>query len=109
LNVPVFSWLMLGGRCRNCKEGISPRYMVVEILTGALFLACYSHFGLTLSALKFCALGFLLLGLIFTDAETFLLPDKMTLPGLAIGILFSLLVPVNDLASQLLGGVVSLP
>ena len=52
---------------------------------------------------------FLLLGLIFTDAETQLLPDKMTLPGLALGLVFSLLVPVNDLASQLLPGVVSLP
>ncbi len=109
LNVPVLSWLMLGGRCRNCKVGISPRYIVVEMLTGVLFLACYAHFGLTLAAFKYCILGFLLLGLIFTDAETFLLPDKMTLTGLAIGIVLSLIVPVNDLASQLLSGAVSLP
>jgi leader peptidase (prepilin peptidase)/N-methyltransferase len=108
-NVPVFSWLLLGGRCRNCKVRISPRYLLVEVLTAALFLACYAYFGPTLAALKYCILGFLLLGLIFTDAETYLLPDKMTLPGLAIGIVFSLIVPVNDLASQLLGGVVSLP
>ena len=73
------------------------------------FLACYAYFGLTLAALKYCVLGFLLLGLIFTDAETFLLPDKMTLTGLGIGIIFSLIVPVNDLASQLLSGTVSLP
>jgi leader peptidase (prepilin peptidase)/N-methyltransferase len=58
---------------------------------------------------KYCAFGFLLLGLIFTDAETQLLPDKMTLPGLALGLLFSLVVPVNDLASQLLPALVSLP
>src|SRR6266516_7532713 len=108
-NVPVLSWLLLRGRCRHCKARISARYLVVELLTGALFLACYAYFGLTLAALKYCVLGFLLLGLIFTDAETFLLPDKMTLPGLAIGILFSLIVPVNDLASQLLSGAVSLP
>ena len=108
-NIPVFSWLLLRGRCRNCKVSISPRYLMIELLTGALFLACYAYFGLTLTALKYCILGFLLLGLIFTDGETYLLPDKMTLPGLAIGIVFSLIVPVNDLASQLLGGVVSLP
>jgi leader peptidase (prepilin peptidase)/N-methyltransferase len=103
------SWLVLRGRCRNCKVRISPRYLIVELLTGALFLACYAHFGLTLATLKYCVFGFLLLGLIFTDAETHLLPDKMTLPGLALGLLFSLLVPVNDLASQLLPGLFSLP
>ena len=108
-NVPVLSWLILLGRCRNCRERISPRYLLVEILTGALFLACYAYFGWTLAALKYCAFGFLLLGLIFTDAETHLLPDKMTLPGLALGLVFSLFVPVNDLASQLLPGMVSLP
>jgi len=108
-NIPVLSWLLLRGRCRNCKVRISTRYLVVEILTGAIFLACYAHFGTSLATLKYCAFGFLLLGLIFTDAETQLLPDKMTLPGLALGLVFSLLVPVNDLASQLLPGVVSLP
>lgn len=108
-NVPVLSWLILGGRCRHCKARISPRYMVVELLTGAIFLACYAHFGLTLATLKYCAFGFLLLGLIFTDAETQLLPDKLTLTGLGLGLVFSLFVPVNDFVSQLLPGVISLP
>ena len=108
-NVPVLSWLLLRGRCRNCKAPISPRYLLIELLTGALFVACYAYFGMTLATLKYCVFGFLLLGLIFTDAETKLLPDKLTLPGLALGLIFSLLVPVNDLASQFLPGVVSLP
>jgi leader peptidase (prepilin peptidase)/N-methyltransferase len=77
------------------------------VLTGLLFLGCYSHFGLTLAALKCAVLGYLLLGLIFTDAETKLLPDAMTLPGLALGIAFSLVVPVNDLASRIMPGLVS--
>src|SRR4029079_13486030 len=63
----------------------------------------------SLATLKSCIFGFLLLGLIFTAAETQLLPDKMTLPGLALGLVFSLVVPVNDLTSQLLPGLVSLP
>ena len=108
-NLPVLSWLILGGRCRQCKARISPRYLLIELLTGILFLACYWYFGLTLSTLKYCVFAFLLLGLIFTDAETKLLPDKMTLPGVALGIVFSMLVPVNDLASQFLPGVVNLP
>ncbi len=108
-NMPVISWLILRGRCRQCKTRISPRYLFIELLTGALFLGCYAYFGLTLATLKFCVFGFLVLGLIFTDAETKLLPDKLTLPGLALGIIFSLLVPVNDVASQLLPGMVNLP
>ena len=108
-NMPVISWLVLRGRCRQCKTRISPRYLFIELLTGALFLGCYVYFGLTLAALKFCVFGFLILGLIFTDAETKLLPDKLTLPGLALGIFFSLLVPVNDVASQFLPGMVNLP
>src|SRR5499427_2693835 len=108
-NVPILSWLILRGRCRNCTSRITPRYLIVELLTGAIFLACYAYFGWTLAMLKYCTLGFLLLGLIFTDAETQLLPDKLTITGLAIGLVFSLLVPVNDLASQLLPGVVTLP
>jgi leader peptidase (prepilin peptidase) / N-methyltransferase len=108
-NIPVLSWLILGGRCRYCKTRISPRYLLVELLTGVLFVACYSYFGLTLSTLKYCVFAFLLLGLIFTDAETKLLPDKLTLPGLALGVLFSLIVPVNDLASQILPFLVKLP
>ena len=106
-NLPVLSWLVLRGKCRACKQPISLRYLVVELLTGFLFVACYSHFGLGLVMLKCAVLGYLLLGLIFTDAETKLLPDAMTLPGLVLGIAFSLVVPVNDLASRIMPGLVS--
>jgi leader peptidase (prepilin peptidase) / N-methyltransferase len=108
-NIPVLSWLILRGRCRQCKAPISPRYLVVELLTGGLFLACYAYFGFTLATLKYCVFGFLLLGLIFTDAETQLLPDKMTLPGIGLGLVFSLIVPVNDLLSQMLFGLFHMP
>ena len=108
-NLPVLSWIILGGRCRHCKTGISSRYLLIELLTGFLFLSCYWYFGLTLATLKYCTFAFLLLGLIFTDAETKLLPDKLTLPGLALGIVFSLMVPVNDLASQFGRAFVHLP
>jgi leader peptidase (prepilin peptidase) / N-methyltransferase len=106
-NVPVLSWFVLRGRCRHCHHRISPRYLVIELLTGALFLVCYAHFGVTLSALKCSVFGFLLLGLIFTDAETQLLPDKMTVPGLVAGLVFSLMVPVNDVVSQFLPALAS--
>jgi leader peptidase (prepilin peptidase) / N-methyltransferase len=108
-NIPLLSWIILGARCRGCKARISARYAAVELLTAGLFLLCYWQFGLSLAMLKCTVLAFLLLGLIFTDAETHLLPDKMTLPGLALGLGFSLIVPVSDLASFILPGVINMP
>jgi leader peptidase (prepilin peptidase) / N-methyltransferase len=108
-NIPVLSWLILRGRCRHCKALISSRYMLVELLTAGLFLACYAHLGLTLGALKCAVFAFLLLGLIFSDAETKLLPDKLTLPGISIGLIFSLFVPVNDLLMYFLPNAIWLP
>ena len=108
-NIPVLSWLILRGRCRHCKVPISPRYLAVELLTGVMFFACYAEFGYNLAMVKYCALGFLLLGLIFTDAETQLLPDEMTLPGIVLGLGFSGFIPVNDLVSQLFPMFVSAP
>ena len=89
-NIPVLSWLILGGRCRHCGVRITPRYAVVELTCGLLFLLCFLRAGLTVDAVKGCVLCFLLLGLTFTDAETHLLPDAMTLPGIGIALIFSL-------------------
>lgn len=88
-NIPVLSWLILGGRCRRCHARITPRYAVVELICGLLFLLSFLQVGLSVEALKGCVLSFLLLGLTFTDAETHLLPDAMTLPGLGIALVFS--------------------
>ena len=108
-NIPVLSWLILMGRCRGCRTAISPRYAIVELLTGLLWVGCYLEFGISLGLVKWAAFAFLLLGLVFTDAETMLLPDLMTLPGIGLGLLFAFFVPVNDLVSQLMPGMVSVP
>lgn len=96
-NIPVLSWLLLRGKCRNCSAPISPRYLGVELLTGFLFAACVWQFGPTLTAVKFIVFSFLSLGLIFTDCENRLLPDLLTLPGFAIGLLLSLFIPLDGL------------
>jgi leader peptidase (prepilin peptidase)/N-methyltransferase len=93
-NIPVVSWILLRGRCRRCKAGISPRYLLVELLTALVSLAIFLKFGANWATLEFTIFSFLLLGLIFIDAEHKLLPDKLTLTGFYIGILFSLIVPV---------------
>jgi leader peptidase (prepilin peptidase) / N-methyltransferase len=108
-NIPVLSWIILGGRCRGCRTPISPRYALVEVLTALLWLGCYAEFGVSFALVKWAAFSFLLLGLVFTDAETMLLPDLLTLPGLVLGLTFALFVPVNDLVSQLAPGMVQIP
>jgi leader peptidase (prepilin peptidase) / N-methyltransferase len=96
-NIPVLSWLWLRGRCRSCEARISPRYWIVELLTGIFFALCIFRFGANLEAIKFCIFSFLLLGLILTDADTQLLPDVLTLPGLALGLAFCPFVSVGGL------------
>jgi leader peptidase (prepilin peptidase) / N-methyltransferase len=121
-NIPVLSWLILRGKCRKCKAPISARYAGVELLTGLLFAFSYlsapamarvidQHWLLDakpnefLIAGKLCVLSFLLIGLIFTDAETKLLPDLLTKPGMVIGVVFSLLVPLEGPAHYFLRSV----
>lgn len=101
-NIPVVSWIVLGGRCRSCKAPISPRYALVELLTAGLFLGSFLRFGFTLDAVKACVLSFLLLGLVLTDADCHLLPDGLTLNGLGIGLAFSLFVPVDHFFTGML-------
>jgi leader peptidase (prepilin peptidase) / N-methyltransferase len=92
-NVPVVSFLVLKGRCADCHERIAMRYPLVELLTAALFAACFAKFGLGLALLRFCVFAFLVIGLIFMDAETGLLPREFTYPGIAMGLLFAWIVP----------------
>lgn len=98
-NIPVLSWLILAGKCRHCRSRISARYTIVELLTGGFFALSY-FVALSLPepvpmAVKFCVFSFLLIGLIFTDAETQLLPDLLTLPGFLVGLALSFLAPVE--------------
>jgi len=100
-NIPLLSWVLLRGRCRHCKAPISARYAAVELLTGAMFLASYLAFGgPTLASLKAFVFSFLVLGLVFTDAETHLLPDALTLPGIVLGLGFSVFVPLGSILEQ---------
>ncbi len=101
-NVPLVSWIVLRGRCRNCGVRISARNPAVELLTALLFMACYLSFGWTLLMLKFCVFGFLLIGLIFMDAETGLLPREFTYPGIVLGLVFPWIVPTDYSATALL-------
>jgi leader peptidase (prepilin peptidase)/N-methyltransferase len=85
-NIPLLSWIVLRGRCHACRQPISLRYPLVELLTAGLFVACYGNFGFTWLTLRVCVFCFLIVGLIFMDAETGLLPHEFTYSGIGIGL-----------------------
>jgi len=95
LNVPLVTWLSLRGSCANCRAPISPRYFLVELLTGIIFLACWLLVGKqsVLLALAYCAVlaGFVVAT--FIDFEHFIIPDEITIGGMVAGVLCSLAVP----------------
>jgi leader peptidase (prepilin peptidase)/N-methyltransferase len=102
-NIPVLSYLLLGGRCRSCRGRISPEYPLVELLTGALFLGCSWQFGLTFAAAKWALFCSMMLVLVFTDLHERLLPNRVNYFGLAAGLALSpFLPPVDGLAHWLL-------
>lgn len=92
-NIPVFSWLALRGKCSGCKAPISPRYVLVELMTGLLFAACLVRFGWTYPLLPALVMMVLVVPLVFIDAEHWILPFELTLPGIVLGI--SLSVPMG--------------
>jgi leader peptidase (prepilin peptidase)/N-methyltransferase len=89
-NIPVLSWVMLGGKCRACKTKISGMYPLVELLTGMLFLGCYFGFGPTVEALKWATFSALMIVLVFTDLRERILPDVVNYTGVALGLALSL-------------------
>ena len=95
LNVPLVTWLMLRGKCANCKTPISPRYFVVELLTGLAFLGSWLAVGrqAPLLALAYCLIlaGFIVAS--FIDFEHFIIPDEITKGGMVVGFLCSIAVP----------------
>ena len=102
-NLPVLSWVILGGKCRNCHLPISPMYPIVEFLTGMLFVATYYTYGLTLPAVKFLALACLLVVLIVTDIRVRLLPDAVNWFGFGLGLAFATRVPPDGFLELFLG------
>ena len=90
-NIPVLSYLFLGGRCAGCKARISLRYPLVELVTGALFAFCAWRWGITATGAAWCLFCALIVAMAGIDWDTTLLPDDLTLPLLWAGLLASAL------------------
>ena len=98
-NIPVVSWLALGGKCRKCKAPISPRYPIVELVTGLLSAFLVWTFGSGVAGLGTLLFVYLLIAMTYIDYDTKLLPDDLTLPLLWAGLLINIngtFVPLQD-------------
>jgi leader peptidase (prepilin peptidase)/N-methyltransferase len=102
-NIPVFSYVILRGRCRFCKEPISLRYPVVEILCGLFALIALIKYGLTLEALIYFVFIAALLVITFIDIDHQIIPDVITLPGIPIFFIASFALPDIRYTESLLG------
>jgi leader peptidase (prepilin peptidase)/N-methyltransferase len=105
-NIPLASWVALGGRCRTCRTRVSIRYPLVEIVTSLLFVGAYEVYGWAPILLARIPFACAMVVLFAIDLEHQVLPDAITLPGAVAGVLFSLVLPPGWMASLLglLGG-----
>lgn len=106
--IPVISFFLQKGRCIYCKESISLQYPAVELVTGLIFLFLYIKYGLTWTYISYLFLSCLLLVSAFTDALHWKIPDQVTIPGMAAGLILSFLnpaiTPMQSLTGLLLAG-----
>jgi leader peptidase (prepilin peptidase)/N-methyltransferase len=89
-NIPLVSWIALRGKCRRCGNAISAQYPLIEALVGALWLAAYLKYGVSVHALAGALFCTILLGIGITDARHYLIPDEFTWGGLGLGLALSL-------------------
>ncbi len=93
-NIPILSWLILRGKCRRCKNPISPRYPAVEILTALLFVLTYWQIGFNWFLPISLIFAATMVALIFIDAEHMILPNSITYPLLALAVLIRIVYPI---------------
>ncbi len=105
-NVPVVSWLILGGKCRRCKAGISAQYPLVEIAVAVLWGLSAWYYGANLTAAAAAVFGTILLGIALTDARHYIIPDEFTLGGLVLGLLLSFRGGLAGLLEAVIGAAV---
>ena len=106
-NVPIAGYLWLRGRCRNCRAAISIQYPIVEFVTGAMFLGAFLLFDSPAILIQRLLFACAMIVLFVIDLEHRILPDVITLPGMVIGLLFSLFLPPgwrDSLIGIVLGG-----
>lgn len=113
-NIPILSYIFLLGRCRWCKGKISPRYIIVEILTASILVFLYRHFGIGTRFFVYGIFVSLLIVISFIDIKYRIIPDELSIVGILIGFILSLIFPslqgtvyrLNALLNSFLGIVI---
>lgn len=115
-NIPLLSYLVLGGKCRRCRVHISARYPAIELLCALLFVAIARHDGLTFALPFDLVFSAAVLALIFIDAEHMILPNVITYPGIVFAVVARMVIPFlgeaehfEDIASLTFSPLVSAP
>ncbi len=107
-NIPLLSFILLKGRCRNCKSKIAIQYPIVELLSGLIYLIIYLAYGLNVQTLIYIILSSALIIIAFIDLNEQIVPDVISLPGIVIGFILSFFVPyisfINSALGVLVGG-----
>ena len=114
--IPLFSYLLLGGKCRYCKEKIAFRYLLAELLSAAVFVSILLGFGFSMMAVEAAFLGAILLCISFADLEDYLVPDRLIVAGIVGRLVFAIASGIfegslwKDLLNTVVGGLaVALP
>ncbi|HET7038954.1 MAG TPA: prepilin peptidase, partial [Gemmatimonadales bacterium] len=102
-NIPVLGWILLRGRCRQCRAPIAIQYPLVEAGVAVLWGACFWIYGVTWHGLTAAVFGTILLGIAITDARHYIIPDEFTWGGLVIGLALSLAGGLTGLWQAALG------
>jgi leader peptidase (prepilin peptidase)/N-methyltransferase len=104
-NIPVLSYFLLRGRCNHCSALISPRYPLIEVLTGVFSVAVAWRFGVSWETTTALVLSYALITLTFIDLDHQLLPDSITLPFLWLGLVLSLFGIFTDVRASVIGAI----
>lgn len=104
--VPIFSWLFLGGKCRYCGKKISPRYLIVELVLGAVFTVTFLRLGLSWATLRAMGLTVMLMGLSLVDLDIQEIPDQFLVCAIVWWLIFVFLMP-EGVRDGMLGGILA--
>ena len=110
-NLPLFSFLILKMKCRNCNKKISPRYFIVELLTGITFLIIFLSFNSLVTLIFLCVLSLILIMIFFIDLENFIIPDILNFSIMFLALLKNFLPNLNtsfvqEINQSIIGGIV---
>jgi len=110
-NLPLFSFLILKMKCRNCNKKISPRYFIVELLTGITFLIIFLSFNSLVTLIFLCVLSLILIMIFFIDLENFIIPDVLNFSIMFLALLKNFLPNLNtsfvqEINQSIIGGIV---